>query len=239
MTSTNPEAAPSHASFPSTLWSDIVGDGDGAGNRERLERLLRSYWKPVFCYVRCAWRKSIEDSLDLTQGFFAHVLEKDFLGRARPDAGSFRGYLKHSLRNFVIDAARADAARGGGLRFDMNPAELARLEATSPDEPPERAFDREWFHRVLESATDALREWLHARGKSDHFETFRLYCLDAGDDPPTYESLAQRLGVGAGDVRHRLEYCRTLLRKLLKEKVREYAAGDADAESEFGELMRE
>jgi hypothetical protein len=76
-----------------------------------MNALLRDYWKPVFAYIRAAWRKPVEDARDLTQAFFARLLEKGYLGTLRPDAGSFRGYLKTALRHFLVDAERAADAR--------------------------------------------------------------------------------------------------------------------------------
>jgi len=99
--------------FRTTVWSDILAAGDPAHPRSRdlMALLLRTYWKPAYMYVRTMWKANVEDAKDLTQAFFARLLEKDFCARLRPERGSFRGYLKRALKNFLLNARRHDAAR--------------------------------------------------------------------------------------------------------------------------------
>src|SRR5262245_9712599 len=106
MTDRDTSIGGSRKGFPTTIWSDIIAAGDSSDpqSRDRLDRLLRTYWKPVFAYVRSSWRKPVEDAKDLTQAFFASVLQKGYLSRLDPDRGSFRGYLKKALKHFLIDA---------------------------------------------------------------------------------------------------------------------------------------
>src|SRR5262245_23199537 len=88
--------------FRTTIWSDILemGDPSTPGFKDRLDKLVRLYWKPVYVYIRLAWKRPVEDAKDLTQAFFAHLSEKDHWARLRPEIGSFRSYLKRALRNF-------------------------------------------------------------------------------------------------------------------------------------------
>ena len=164
--------------FQSTTWSDILTVADPVlpEHRARLDRLLRAYWKPVFAYVRTGWHKSVEDAKDLTQSFFAHILEKEFLRKVRPEGGSFRGYLKRSLKNFVIDSARSEAARlpkGEIVPMNLEARELDRLCESVPGESSEQAYDREWFHGLLDASTEALRLWLESHGKPIYFRRER------------------------------------------------------------------
>lgn len=229
--------------FPTTLWSDVLGAADPGApeHRERMDRLLRAYWRPVYAYIRGAWRTSVEDAKDLAQAFFARVLEKGYLSRLRPERGSFRGYIKRALQHFLIDAKRAESARRPDrpmFRLDAAPDELERLGPASPDEPPERAYDREWFRTVMDSAIEALRESLAREGKERYFEAFRLYAMDAGEPAPGYREVAERVGVRPTDVKNYLTYCRAALRQLLRERICAYVAGDGDVESELEELLR-
>src|SRR5437867_2750392 len=142
--------------FPSTVWSDILAAGDpkNPNHRARLSGLVQAYWKPVYAYVRTAWRTSIEDSKDLTQAFFAHLLDKGYLGSLRADRGSFRGYLKKALKHFLIDAGRAAQARrpeGPVVSLEAMPKVLERLAPASPNESPEQVYDREWLRCLLHS----------------------------------------------------------------------------------------
>ena len=99
--------------FPTTQWSQVLGAQDKTqpGNRDRLDALLRAYWRPVYTYIRLGWRKSNEDSKDLTQAFFARLLQNGLIASARADSGRFRSYLKQALKNFLIDADRAAEVR--------------------------------------------------------------------------------------------------------------------------------
>jgi len=241
--------------FPTTIWSDIVAAGDPAHPqyRQRLDQLLRSYWKPVYAYVRAAWRKSVDDAKDLTQAFFAHVLEKGYVARVASDRRSFRGYLKTALKHFVVDAERAAAVRRPEKplwSLDAPPAELERIGPAAPDEPPERVYDRQWFACLLAASVDALKGQLEREGKRLYYEVFKRYILDpelpgARVAPeialslPTYHEVARQLGIRETDVGNYIRHCRTLLREIMRKRIREYVETDAEAEREledFGKL---
>lgn len=256
MASDDPALVSGNPSFPTTVWSDILSAGDPASPacRERLEKLIRIYWRPAFAYIRAAWRKSIEDAKDLTQAFFAHLLDKDRLSRLRPDRGSFRGFLKHAIRNFLIDCERAESVRRPDLppiSLDAQPGELERLGPASPGEPPERAYDREWFRCLFAAAIAELREGLAREGKDVYFEVFRVYCLEptegvtdtnplqASGSAPTYGEIAKRLGLRETDVANYLHYCRTEAKRILRERIRDYVADDRDVDRELAEAAGE
>src|SRR5947207_15794780 len=106
--------------FPETLWSAVIGAQDRAAfdHRARVDRLVRLYWKPVYWALRLRWKRQHEDAKDLTQTFFAHLLEKDALAGVGPDKGKFRSWLRVVLDNFMrneLEAAKAQK-RGGGLK---------------------------------------------------------------------------------------------------------------------------
>lgn len=248
------------AQFPSTEWSDVLAAGDLSHpqNRERLDRLVGAYWKPVFTYVRAAWRKTIEDAMDLTQAFFAEFLEKNYLARLRPERGSFRGYLKRALKHFLIDAERAASARRPPkppLPIDATSIELDRLGPAFQDESPDDAYDREWVGTVLSKAVERLANQLRAEGKSRQFEVFRTYCLEPmnlntrlskvtlGDRrppaTPTYAGVARRLGIRESEVRQYLHESRKLLRYLVEQQIRSYVSSEAELRSELREIMPE
>ena len=142
----------SRRDFPSTSWNLIRGAGKS--QREHLERLIYLYWKPAYLYLRASGRKSVEDAKDLTQDFFARLIERKDWERLSPERGSFRGFLKRALKNFMIDAARREQARrpGEGLflfRFE-------EVRDAHPTVDPERAFDREWIKTVLRDSIKDL-----------------------------------------------------------------------------------
>jgi len=136
--------------FATTHWSVVLaaGEGNSAQATDALEKLCRTYWLPLYAYVR---RKGSgpEDAQDLTQEFFARLLEKNVLSQARRERGRFRSFLLTSLQNFLVhewERARAKK-RGGGNRplpWDQQSAESRyQLEAAS-DLTPDKAFERRW-----------------------------------------------------------------------------------------------
>jgi RNA polymerase sigma-70 factor (ECF subfamily) len=236
------------SSFPSTIWSDILAAGNPSGpaSRSLMDQLIRRYWRPIYAYVRAAFRKPTEDAKDLTQAFFAHLLENEFFERADRDRGSFRGYIKRALRNFVIDAERHSAVRRPAtpiLSLDIA-MESADLASPAPDESPEAAYDRAWFRCLLDGAVDGLWKFLSLEGKTKHFEAFSMYCLrdlapaaQVPDEPPTYRDVAEKVGMTEAEVRHALEYCRAHLRRILSERIRDYTATDRDVELELKQVL--
>lgn len=222
--------------FPSTAWSMIVAaaDAHNPSCREQLERLIRAYWRPAYGYLR-ACGGGVEDAKDLTQEFFTRLLEREDVRRLSPDRGSFRGFLKRALKNFLIDASRREKARRPA------DARLIRFE-DYPDmdwdsgkgEDGDSAFEREWRRTVMGAAIEDLR----GRVKPADFEAFRSYCLNEGSDV-TYSDLAKKLGVSEIDVRKGLERCRRELRELVRVRIRDYVHDERDVETEYREIVRE
>jgi RNA polymerase sigma-70 factor (ECF subfamily) len=225
--------------FPSTLWSQVLAAGDPSlpEQRERLNSLLRAYWKPVFAYVRAAWRKPAEDARDLTQAFFARVLEKNYLATLRPEAGSFRGYLKTALRHFLVDAERAADARGPGRPVLSLDLPLAQLEpvAPAPGEAPDAAYDRHWFGSLLEESLAELRRVLQEKKKAEYHDL--LLATLAEGAKPTYHDLAARFGISESDVRNRLSYCRVVLRRIVEARIQTYCSSREEASQEWRNFL--
>ena len=246
MGSTDTEMGGPDRSFRTTIWSDILaaGNPDDPASRESLDRLLKAYWKPVFAYIRSAWKAPVEEAKDLTQSFFARFLEKEYWSRLQPDQGSFRGYLKRALKHFLINAReREEVRRPAGRLFSLDaaPGELERLAAAPPEETPERTYDREWFNCLMDASFAELKESLEREGRRTHYEIFQAYCLEGGgaaDDAPTYEKIAGRLGLQKHDVRNQLAYARKRLKEIVRGRIREYAAGEGDLERELAEAIR-
>ncbi|MBI2932920.1 MAG: sigma-70 family RNA polymerase sigma factor [Planctomycetes bacterium] len=233
--------------FPTTLWSDILAATDPTRSdyRDALERLCRAYWKPVYVFVRTRWGRTIEDATDLTQAFFAHLLEKGIGASVHPDRGSFRAYLKRALKNFLIDAHRSDAARrpaqGALFSLEASRDECERLMPAAADEPPESAYDRVWFRCLIDESVRELEAMLRHEGKGAYFDVFRLYCVDplksGADESLTYGDVAARLGLQETDVRNYLAFCRAALRKILRGRIRDYVDSDEAVEVELQELL--
>lgn len=203
--------------FPETRWSQLLELRDPSHPRyaEHLERLAKQYWAPVFHYAQALNR---DDAEDLTQQFFAMLLARRDLEKLAPERGSFRGFLKTALRNFVTSAARSASIRA-----------TVPLPETADLRSPEQAFDREWARGVLAEAVARLRR----SADPVAFEIFREYCLE--ESGASYADLARRHKVSEDDVRNRLRESRQRLRDLLEDLLRDYLlpGQDVDAELRF------
>ena len=257
--------------FPSTHWSQILSVQDPAdpAHRDLLSALLQTYWKPVYAYVRLAWRKSNEDAKDLTQSFFTHLLQNGGIVRLRPDGGRFRGFLKRALKNYLIDADRAAAIRrpvDAAFSLEAHADAIDRWGPAAPGETPDRAFDREWLSCMMEASVAKLERNLADEGKEIYFKVFRCYLLDpacAAEAAPawrrpagastnstlhlaqgeipilTYAEVAAKFGLSESDVRNYLNFGRARLREIVKAEIRAYVETDGEVEEELNSLLRE
>lgn len=218
--------------FPSTVWATVLqaAHSDGERYRASLEDLIRVYWGPVYSYVKALVRQTRDDAEDITQSFFTRLLERHDLERLDPALGSFRGYLKRAVRNYVIDVMRRDDAHGPVFRVEEFDA--------AASEAPDRVFEAEWDRTVCEAALAELEGRMQRAGASHCYEVFRAYCLEESPDHRrTYREVAERLGLTESLVRQHLERCRAQLRDILWTKIREYASDETDVRAEFRRLM--
>ncbi len=233
-----------HRSFPSTVWSAIeAAQGlTKAEARERIGRILAAYWKPIYVTIRAGWSKKSEDAKDLTQSFFAFLLEADAMSRVRRERGRFRGFLKTSLRNFLANRQRAESAikRGGNetmISLESAAAELEAHVAASAQRPPDEIFDNEWARALLQGAREDFERSAES-GRAATVEVFRLFQeAGPGEEGPVYERIAARLGVTRDSVVHHLQRARSIIRERVLARIREYAQ-DADELREELDLIQ-
>jgi RNA polymerase sigma factor (sigma-70 family) len=216
--------------FPQTDWSLLLAlhSAEGAAQRDILERLLQRYWRPVYCFVRACGGSSAGAPEDLTQEFFTHMLSHGHFEKLSPERGSFRGFLKTAVRNFVGSAGRV--ARNRVRLFSQAEAEAAWQGC--PELRPDEAFDRAWSRSVLREAVALLERDMRNAGRERAFALFQSYSIDRTDDV-TYQALAQRFEMSEHDVRNRLREVRQQLREILRKLVREYLAPGDDVEAEL------
>jgi len=241
---------PSHEStgdaraFPSTQWSRLLAD-PAAGSRaesEAFATLARRYWRPVAAYIRARHARTDEDARDAAQEFFLWMLEGDFLSRADPARGRFRGFLKTSLANFLHDAARRRRTlkRGGAVQAlslhgsaEDAPLDLPDLAGKSP----EQALDDLWRKELLAQATSDLEAELEARGKALQFRVFDDYFMSA--DELDYAAVASRYGISTVDVSNYLAFAKKRFRAHLRSAVLETVRDDDDLRAELAWLFDE
>jgi RNA polymerase sigma-70 factor (ECF subfamily) len=200
--------------FATTHWSVVLTAGQGASPDAdaALEKLCRAYWYPLYAYIRRQGR-SPHDAQDLTQEFFARLLEGNYIGSVQREKGKFRSFLLAALNHFLAnERARDNAAkRGGGkalLCLDEQTAEGRYSLESSAHDSPANAFDKRWAITLLERAFAQVREEFAAAGKKevfDHLKNFLAEDTSAGD----YAAVAGKLGMTAGAVTvavHRLRH---------------------------------
>lgn len=189
--------------FVTTEWSVVLDAGtDGDRKQRALEKLCRTYWRPVYGFIRRLGHPR-EEARDLTQAFFAHLLSSGFFATADRDRGRFRGYLLQSCRYFLGNVWQKQQAgkRGGDgtswVPWDELMPEEENQFATTSD--PSRDFDRQWTYTLLREALAKLEREYAAAGDSALFAQLRPF-LTAKPGPGDYDRLAGALGVARGTV---------------------------------------
>jgi RNA polymerase sigma factor (sigma-70 family) len=190
--------------FATTHWSLVLSAGDAATPEARaaLGALCEVYWYPVYAYVRRRGY-SVEDARDLTQAFFARLLEKTDLRGADPARGRFRSFLLSAVRHFLSNQRDWQSAlkRGGGqpmLPLDFASGEERYIREPSDQLDPERIFERRWAMEVLESALKRLEADYARTGDNHHFEMLKACLTDTPD--VSYRTIGASLGMSEGAV---------------------------------------
>jgi DNA-directed RNA polymerase specialized sigma24 family protein len=226
------------AHFRPTHWSVVreAGQRDSPRAAEALEKLCRSYWFPLYAYVR---RKgyAVEEAEDLTQEFFLQILEKEFLSRADRAKGKFRSFLLGALEHFLAKEWRRAhrQKRGGGrklISLDAQPAESRYRLEPFHELTAEKVYNQSWALTLLEQAVTALKaEWVGG-GKGQLFEELKCRLHgEAGEEP--YAELAQRLGMTEGALRMAVLRMRKRYGELLRAEIAQTVADPAEVDGEI------
>jgi RNA polymerase sigma-70 factor (ECF subfamily) len=216
-----------HDHFPSTQISLLEATAAGLSS-EAMDRVIALYWKPVYRFIRLKFHKNNEDAKDLTQGFFAAALQRDFFASFDPAKASFRTYLRMAVERFAANqyAAANRQKRGGDIEFE--PVGDQRAETESP----EQAFEREWQHQLFSLALDDLRAYCHDCGKQLQFCLFETYDL-ADAERLSYAELAVRHDIPETSVTNYLAWARRMLREFVAERMRGTTSGPRELRGEM------
>jgi RNA polymerase sigma-70 factor (ECF subfamily) len=222
-----------HSQFPATSWSLLsrLRDPQDSRLQEYLNRMISSYWRPIYKFVRVGWKQSNEDAKDLTQAFFVHLLEGTLLARADPERGNFRKLLMASLRNFLSNEGRWGRAqkRGGGKTVVSLDAAADDGWALDPPDP-QGDFESHWGREILERSIDRLARDL----RPEVFAAFRKFHLE---DQPV-RRIAAELRSTEAQVGHYLQDARAALRRLVVEEIREYVQDESQVAQELDALFK-
>jgi RNA polymerase sigma factor (sigma-70 family) len=230
-------------SFHTTHWTIVLtaAQSQAQGGEEALAELCRLYWYPLYVFARrrgC----SPEDAQDLTQGFFLHLLENRALGGVDRLKGKFRSFLLASFKNHISDAYdRSHRLKRGG---DM---EFVRLDATDAEERYQREpvelstagkiFDARWAMTVLGEALKKLRQEYATAERTSTFEALKVF-LDPNNSHalPSYDEVANRLGVSIGAVKTLIHRLRKRYTALLREEVGRTVSDPTEIDGEIHDL---
>lgn len=236
--------SPRPGRFATTRWSVV----NAAGARTEDDRasaalaeLCEIYWPPLYGYLRRRGYGA-DDAQDLTQGFFAHLLETHAIRSADRGRGRFRAFLSTALKRYVINEyERGTAARRGGrhvhFALDFAEAERAYITDHREEETPDRLFDRKWAAIVLQRALQRLRDEYDAAGKGGLASALLPYLTDS-TGLPRYRSVAEDLGLSEGAVKVAVHRLRQRYGAILRAEVAETVMGEQEVEAEMRELLR-
>ncbi|HUA66617.1 MAG TPA: sigma-70 family RNA polymerase sigma factor [Alphaproteobacteria bacterium] len=228
--------------FATTHWSVVraAANSDTARVPEALEKLCRNYWYPLYAYVRRRGYPA-PDAQDLTQSFFARLLERHWVQYADRGRGRFRTFLLTSMNRFLCDEWRRMRAqkRGGGVAHV--PVQLGSAESRYGCEPaddytPEQIYERQWATTLLDTVLQRLRAEYERQGKSKLFGELHS-CLVGNAESQPYAKLAVQLEMTEGAVKLAVHRLRKRYRKLLRAEIARTLAPDENVDEELFHLF--
>ena len=226
--------------FAATRWSVVLAakDKSSPDSAAALEALCRAYWYPLYAFVRRQGQSS-HDAQDLTQGFFARLLEKDYLQAAAQEKGRFRTFLRVALKRFMAnewDRARR-LKRGGGalsISLDTSTGEERYRSELSDTLSPDRIYEQRWAMTLLEQTMGRLR--VEYTGKEAEFEQMKG-TLTADRGAIAYGEIAVALGMTEGAARVAVHRLRKRFRELFRAAVTDTVSGPEEVEDELRYLV--
>jgi RNA polymerase sigma factor (sigma-70 family) len=228
--------------FATTHWTVVLAAGRRSTPQSdaALEQLCKTYWFPLYAYVRRRGY-SKEDAEDLTQAFFARFLARNYLAGLSAERGRFRAFLLASLKHFLINEwdKSQRQKRGGGkmpLSLDWQTADTKFQVAAANEPSPDKAFDREWALALLAKVIERLQKECEADGKAKLFEQLKIF-LTAGKDDTAQAEAARALGMEEGAVRVAIHRLRKRYRQLLRDEIAQTLADAADVDEEMRALF--
>jgi RNA polymerase sigma factor (sigma-70 family) len=229
------------AGFRTTQWSVVLeAQGESPAAQEALETLCRTYWRPIFAFLR---RQGVgaEEAEDLTQGFFAQLLERRKFSALRKEKGRLRSFLLGALKYFVTDEQRRAMAikRGKGQRLipleEFRAGERIEMEPSDPM-TAEMIYERRWALTVLERVLSRLNDEYVGAGKAALFDSLKQLLPDEPGSPSQAE-IAARFGMSENAVRQAFYRFRQRYQSLLREEIANTVATPGDIEDELRHLI--
>jgi RNA polymerase sigma-70 factor (ECF subfamily) len=226
--------------FASTHWSLVLAAGErGSTESARaLEALCRAYWPPLYAYVRRRVA-DVHEAQDLTQGFFARLLEKDYLADADPARGRFRAFLVTAFKHYLShewDKARAQKRGGGHTSFPLDFA-WHDLHSGGPatELTAEQLYERQWAITLLDRVMRRLQREMERAGNGRSFQA--LKGLMGGSQETSYRAAGAELGINEAAARMAASRLRARYRELLRDEIAQTVSTPDDIDDEVRHLF--
>jgi RNA polymerase sigma-70 factor (ECF subfamily) len=228
--------------FATTHWTVVLAAGQRHTPQSdaALEELCRTYWFPLYAYVRRRGHAK-EDAEDLTQAFFARLLEKNFIANLSGEKGKFRAFLLATLKHFLANEwdKSQRKKRGCGeahLSLDWQTADTKFQVADANEPSPDKVFDREWALALLAKVIERLQSECEADGKGKLFEQLKIF-LTAGKGELSHAEAAQKLSIDEAAVRVAVHRLRKHYRQLLRAEIAQTLSDPTQVDEEMRALF--
>lgn len=238
----NESSYPSGDVFATTHWTVVLAAGrrSTVQSDQALEQLCRTYWFPLYAYVRRRGHTK-EDAEDLIQEFFARFLARNYLANVSSERGRFRAFLLASLKHFLANEwDKTQRQKRGGkvvhLSLDWQTADTQFQVAAVNEPSPDKAFDREWAVALLAKVIEQLQAECVADGKAKLFEQLKIF-LTAGKGELSHAEAAHKLGMDETAVRVTVHRLRKRYRQLLRDELAQTLTDAADVDGEMRALF--
>ena len=234
--------------FPSTHWSVVLAAGrslvEPQAAQAALAELCQSYWTPLYSFVRSRGY-TVHDAQDLTQSFFAYLIERKIYKRVDRQKGRFRSFLLASLKNFLADTADRERTlkRGGGQKFlplhewQINEAE-SLFQNYRGGSTEDQIFDQTWAETLVTAGLEQLSAAYRSEARENLFNELRIFVAGSAGSPPAYAELAVRLGMAESTLRSHVTRLRARYREVLRAEVRRTVDSETEVDEELRELLR-
>ncbi len=230
------------SNFETTQWSVVLAAGDtgSTGSKEALEALCETYWYPLYAYVRRRGQ-SEENARDLTQGFFAKLLEKNWVAAADRERGKFRTFMLTALKHYMADEWDRQRAqkRGGGdlpISLDFDTAEDGYKLELPDDRTPEDVFEESWARTLMDRARQQLRRQMLVPGKEQRFELIEGVITGERQES-SYREIAGILEMSEAAVKVAVYRMRQRFGEVLRAEVSETVSDAADVDVEVKHIL--
>ena len=234
--------------FPSTHWSAVLAAGRSQVEPEiaqaALAELCQTYWSPLYSFVRSRGY-TVHDAQDLTQSFFAYLIERKIYTRVERQKGRFRSFLLASLKNFLADTFDRERTLKRGGRQNFLPLHEEQIEDAESlfqnhrgASTEDRLFDRSWAEALVTAGLERLSADYRSEAKEKLFNELKIFLAGSADPPPTYADLAVRLGMMESTLRSHVTRLRARYREVLRAEVRRTVDTEAEVDEELHELLR-